>query len=156
MRIEFLGAAGTVTGSRTLLTANEQSVMVDCGLFQGLKALRLKNWDPFPVDPKNIKAVFLTHAHLDHSGYLPRLVKQGFRGPIFSSMPTADLCKILLFDSAKLMEEEARYANKRGFSKHKPALPLYDYDDVERALTLFEPVELSQPVEAFGFRGEFF
>ncbi len=156
MRIEFLGGVGTVTGSRTMLTTRAGRVLVDCGLFQGLKSLRLKNWDQFPVDPKTIQAIFLTHAHLDHSGYLPRIVKEGFRGPIYSSMPTADLCKILLFDSAKLMEEEARYANKRGYSKHTPALPLYESIDVDRTLTLFEPIQVGAPFEAFGLSAEFF
>jgi metallo-beta-lactamase family protein len=156
MQIEFLGASGTVTGSRTMLSWGAENALVDCGLFQGLKSLRLKNWEPFPVDVKSIKAIFLTHAHLDHSGYLPRFVKEGFRGPVFCSMPTADLCKILLFDSAKLMEEEARYANKRGFSKHTPALPLYDSDDVERALTSIEPVDIHQPLHFNGLRADFF
>jgi metallo-beta-lactamase family protein len=156
MRVEFLGGVGTVTGSRTMLTTRVGRVLVDCGLFQGLKSLRLKNWDQFPVNPKSIQAIFLTHAHLDHSGYLPRMVKEGFRGPIYCSMPTADLCKILLFDSAKLMEEEARYANKRGYSKHAPALPLYESTDVERTLTLFEPIQVDAPIEAFGMRADFF
>ena len=123
MELSFLGATGTVTGSKYLLRASGRGVMVDCGLFQGLKQLRLRNWAPLPIRTGDVDAVVLTHAHLDHTGYLPLLVKQGFSGPVHSSTGTAELCSILLPDSGHLQEEEARYANKRGFSKHKPALP---------------------------------
>lgn len=138
--LSFLGGTGTVTGSKYLLQSNAKSVMVDCGLFQGLKALRLRNWAPPPVAPKDVDAVVLTHAHLDHSGYLPRFIKQGFEGPVHASPGTCDLCAILLPDSGHLQEEEARYANKRGFSKHKPALPLYTEDDALESLKRFAPV----------------
>lgn len=140
MKLEFLGAAGTVTGSRYVLETNNGKVLIDCGMFQGAKSLRLKNWEPFPVKASEIQAVVLTHAHIDHSGYIPRLVKEGFRGRIYCTPPTASLCEILLLDSAKLMEEEARYANKKGFSKHKPALPLFTTEDAEQALEQFQPV----------------
>jgi metallo-beta-lactamase family protein len=135
----FLGGTGTVTGSKYLLRAGKASVLVDCGLFQGLKALRLRNWAPPPVAPKDIDAVVLTHAHLDHSGHLPRFIRQGFAGPVHASPGTRDLCAILLPDSGHLQEEEARYANKRGFSKHKPALPLYTEDDARASLKRFVP-----------------
>lgn len=137
MKLRFLGAAGTVTGSRYLLESKGKRILVDCGLFQGLKNLRLRNWAPFPVKPASISAVILTHAHLDHSGYLPALARDGFDGPIYCSKGTRELCKILLPDSARLQEQDAEYANRRGFSKHRPALPLYDSDDARRALRLF-------------------
>lgn len=134
MRITFLGAAGTVTGSRYLVEAAGRRVLVDCGLFQGLKQLRLRNREPFPVDPRKLDAVVLTHAHLDHTGYLPLLVRNGFRGPVWCTAPTADLCGILLPDSGHLQEEEAAFANAHGFSRHAPALPLYTRADAEQAL----------------------
>ncbi len=124
-RIRFLGATGTVTGSRHLVEYAGRRVLVDCGMFQGLKQLRLRNWAPFPVPASSIDAVVLTHAHIDHSGFLPRLVQQGFRGNIHATPGTADLLSILLPDSGRLQEEDARYANRHGFSKHSPALPLY-------------------------------
>lgn len=142
--LEFLGAAGTVTGSRFLIQSGRSQVLVDAGMFQGLKKYRLQNWDPFPVDPTGIDAVVLTHAHIDHSGYLPALVKQGFAGPVYCTKRTMELCKILLPDSAHLHEEEARYANERGFSKHKPARPLYTTADAAAALDLFEPVSFGE------------
>ena len=138
--LSFLGGTGTVTGSKYLLRSGTASVLVDCGLFQGLKTLRLRNWAPPPVAPKDVDAVVLTHAHLDHSGYLPRLMRQGFAGPVHASPGTRDLCAILLPDSGHLQEEEARYANKRSFSKHKPALPLYTEDDARESLKRFAPV----------------
>jgi metallo-beta-lactamase family protein len=125
MRLTFLGATGTVTGSRYLLEHAERRVLVDCGLFQGLKQLRLRNWEAPPFDPRTLDAVVLTHAHLDHSGYLPKIVELGFGGPIHATGATADLCGLVLPDSARLLEEEAAYANRHGFSKHRPALPLY-------------------------------
>lgn len=143
--LTFLGAAGTVTGSRHLLQLGGRRVLVDCGLFQGLKALRLKNWVEFPVDPKTIDAVVLTHAHLDHSGYLPKLVREGFRGPIFCSAASADLCELLLLDSAKIQESDAEFANRHGFSKHKPTLPLYGKRDALRALEQLAAVDFDTP-----------
>lgn len=144
MELTFLGGTGTVTGSKYLLKSGGATVLVDCGLFQGLKALRLRNWAPPPVSPKEVDAVVLTHAHLDHSGYLPRFIKQGFAGPVYASPGTRDLCAILLPDSGHLQEEEARYANKRSFSKHKPALPLYSEDDARDSLKRFSPVSFRQ------------
>ena len=147
MQISFLGAAGTVTGSKHLVTSGERRVLIDCGLFQGLKVLRLKNWARLPVDPSSIDAVVLTHAHIDHTGYLPLLVKQGFRGKVYCSEVTQSLCQLLLRDSAHLQEEEANYANKRGFSKHKPALPLYTKEDAEIALERLVAIPVGQEVE---------
>jgi len=120
--------------------------LVDCGLFQGLKQLRLKNWAQLPIKPRDIDAVVLTHAHIDHSGYLPLLVRNGFSGKIYCTDGTRDLCKILLPDSAHLQEEEAEYANRRGFSKHHPALPLYTKEDAFKALELLTPVPFNQEV----------
>lgn len=140
MRLAFLGAARTVTGSKYLVETGGTRILVDCGLFQGLKNLRLLNWAEPPVDPASVDAVVLTHAHLDHSGYLPLFVRNGFRGPIRCTPGTKDLCGILLRDSAHLQEEQARHANKHGYSKHKPALPLYTRQDAERALSQMEPV----------------
>jgi len=151
MHIRFLGATGTVTGSKYLLTQDRTRILVDCGLFQGYKQLRLRNWSAFPVHPAHIKAVVLTHAHLDHSGYLPLLVKNGFRGRVYCTEGTVDLCRIILPDSGHLLEEEARYANKHGFSRHHPAAPLYDRDDAERALKTFSPVRFGQPFPIGGF-----
>lgn len=140
-QITFLGAAKTVTGSRHLVEWNgNRRIMIDCGMFQGLKELRLKNWAPFPVEPSSIDAIVLTHAHIDHSGYLPRLVKQGFRGPIFASDATCDLVEILLRDSAHIQEEDARYARKYGFSKHKQPEPLYTLQDAENVFPLLQPI----------------
>ncbi|WP_292938513.1 MBL fold metallo-hydrolase [Noviherbaspirillum sp.] len=141
MQIQFLGATGTVTGSKYLVSAGPTKILVDCGLFQGFKQLRLRNWANLPVAPSAIDAVVLTHAHLDHSGYIPLLVKNGFRGKIYCSEATYELCRILLPDSGHLLEEEAGYANKHGFSKHHPALPLYTQDDAERCLKFFSPVK---------------
>jgi metallo-beta-lactamase family protein len=143
-RLDFLGGTGTVTGSRYLLTASGRRLLVDCGLFQGYKPLRLRNWERFPVDPASIEAVVLTHAHLDHSGYLPLLARNGFRGPVFCTEPTAALCRLLLEDSAHLLEEEAKYANRKGSSRHHPALPLYTLDDVQAALRLLRVVDAGE------------
>ena len=150
MELTFLGGTGTVTGSKYLVQAAGKSVLVDCGLFQGLKALRLRNWAPLPVRPQDIDAVVLTHAHLDHSGYLPRFIRQGFAGPVHSSPGTRDLCALLLPDSGHLQEEEARYANKRSFSKHKPALPLYSEDDARASLKRFSPVPYDEETVVVG------
>lgn len=136
----FLGAAGTVTGSRFLVELDERRVLVDAGLYQGLAELRRRNWDPMPVAPTTIRAVVLTHAHLDHCGYLPRLARDGFAGPVVCTRETAALAAIVLRDSAHLQEEDARYANEAGWSRHHPALPLYDTGDAERAIALFTPV----------------
>lgn len=133
-----LGGAGSVTGSKHLLQSGRRRILVDCGLFQGLKNLRELNWAPLPVDPASIDAVLLTHAHLDHVGYLPRLVRDGFRGPILASAATLDVAKLILRDSGHLQEKDADYANRKGYSKHRPALPLYTVDDVERVFPLFE------------------
>ncbi|HEY4798963.1 MAG TPA: MBL fold metallo-hydrolase, partial [Bacteroidia bacterium] len=153
--ISFLGGAGTVTGSKTLLEKNGQRILIDCGLFQGLKVLRLLNWQPFQIDPSSVHSVIITHAHLDHLGYLPLLVKDGFNGIIYATPPTCDLARVILTDSAKLQEEEAYYANKAGYSKHTPAKPLYTIHDAEIALQHFVPVEndtlVSLPPE-FSFR----
>ncbi|MFC1544860.1 MBL fold metallo-hydrolase RNA specificity domain-containing protein [Gemmatimonadota bacterium] len=138
-KITFLGATGTVTGSRFLLQTDRQNLLIDCGLFQGLKKLRQRNWEPFRFPPAQIDRVFLTHAHIDHTGYLPRLCRDGFHGKVHCTHATRDLCDILLRDSGHLQEEDARWANKKGFSKHIPALPLYGVEDAEAALDLFEP-----------------
>src|SRR3990167_1421978 len=140
MQVQFLGATQTVTGSKYYIHTAKLNILVDCGLFQGLKELGLKNWDVFPIDPKKLNYVFLTHAHIDHSGYIPLLVKNGFRGKIFCSEATRDLCSILLPDRGYLQEEEAHYANLKGYSKHKPALPLYTKEDAEISLQYFQTV----------------
>ena len=147
MQLTFLGATGTVTGSKYLLTSGSKRILVDCGLFQGLKQLRLRNWEPLTVDPQSIDAVVLTHAHIDHSGYLPLFVKNGFSGKVYCSRATRDLCKILLPDAGYLQEEEAKYANKRGFSKHAPALPLYTQADAERSLALLAPIAFEENID---------
>lgn len=139
MKLQFLGAADTVTGSKYLVSQGRQTILVDCGLFQGFKVLRQRNWASLPVDPRSIDAVVLTHAHLDHSGYLPLLVKNGFSGPIYCTEGTAALCRILLPDSGALQEEDAGRANRRGYTRHRPALPLYTRDDAEYALMQLRP-----------------
>ncbi len=144
LQVHFLGAAGTVTGSKYLIEVFEKKIMVDCGLFQGLKKLRKLNWSYLPIDITTIDAVLLTHAHLDHTGYLPRLVKSGFKGKIYGTAPTLDIAEIILRDSAKIQEEEAAQANEKGYAKHRPAKPLYDLRDVDRTLIRFEEVPLNQ------------
>jgi metallo-beta-lactamase family protein len=144
INIHFLGAAGTVTGSKYLLDTGERKILIDCGLFQGLKELRLKNWEYLPIQVSEIDAVLLTHGHMDHTGYMPLLVKQGFRGPIYGTYPTLDIAEIILNDSAKIQEQEAERANKEGYSKHHPALPLYNLKDVEKTLPYFKGVPPSQ------------
>lgn len=145
MKITFLGATKTVTGSKYLVTANSKKILVDCGLFQGYKDLRLKNWHKLPIDPAEIDAVILTHAHIDHSGYLPLLVKNGFKGQIYCTYGTKALCSILLPDSGYIHEEDAARANKYGYSKHHPALPLYTRLDAEYAMGQFHPLKFNQP-----------
>jgi metallo-beta-lactamase family protein len=151
MELTFLGATGTVTGSKYLLAYETDSgikrILIDCGLFQGLKQLRLKNWTKLPINPKDVDAVLLTHAHIDHTGYLPLFVKNGFSGKVYCTQATRDLCDILLPDSAHLQEEEADYANRRGFSKHNPALPLYTKEDADNALELLVAVDFEQNVD---------
>lgn len=146
LHLTFLGAAGTVTGSKYLVETDRHRILVDCGLFQGYKQLRERNWAPLPIAPDRIDAVLLTHAHLDHSGYLPALVRDGFDGPILSTHATFKLCQLLLPDSGHLMEADARFANRHGFSKHKPALPLYNEQDAERALRSFRSVRFGEGV----------
>lgn len=140
MKLTFLGATGTVTGSKYLLEDGSRKILIDCGLFQGLKELRLRNWEKLPVNPAAINAVVLTHAHLDHSGYLPLLVRSGFKGPVYCSAATFDLCGILLPDSGRLQESDAERANRYKYTKHKPALPLYTEDDAYATLERFRPV----------------
>lgn len=146
MKVTFLGAAGTVTGSKFLVETEQSRILVDCGLFQGLKPLRLRNWEPFPVAPDSLDAVILTHAHLDHSGYLPLLVREGFSGDILCTPPTAGLCEILLPDSGRIHEQDAAYANRKGFSKHRPAQPLYTEADALRVPVQFRTVEYDHGV----------
>lgn len=138
--MQFLGATGTVTGSKFLLYNSSAKFMVDCGLFQGLKELRLRNWAPLPIPAVELNSVILTHAHIDHSGFFPVFVKQGFRGRAYASAPTVELCKILLPDSGFLQEEDAAFATRKGFSKHLPALPLYTYSDAMAALPYLAPI----------------
>ncbi len=147
LRLSFLGAAGTVTGSRSLLQSGDDQVLVDCGMFQGLKNLRRRNWAPFPVKVQGISAILLTHAHLDHSGYLPRLARLGYSGPIYATEATADLARILLLDSAGIQEADAEFANKHHLSSHAPALPLYTVADAEQVLKQFRRVESDEWVE---------
>jgi metallo-beta-lactamase family protein len=144
IQIQFLGGAGTVTGSKYLVKAYGKSILADCGLFQGLKELRLMNWDSLPVNADSIDIVLLTHGHLDHTGYLPRLVKEGFSGAIWGTAPTLDIAKIILQDSARIQEEDAERANSKGFTKHHPAKPLYDTKDVEKTLPFFRPQQLNR------------
>jgi metallo-beta-lactamase family protein len=144
--ITFLGAARTVTGSKYLVEAGAARVLVDCGLFQGLKDLRERNWQPLPLDPSRLDAVVLTHAHVDHCGYLPRLVAAGFRGRVFCTAGTAQLCRIVLPDAGRLQEEDAADANRGGYSRHRPALPLFTEADAERALGHLQPVGYARTV----------
>ncbi len=145
--LTFIGAARTVTGSKHLLTTDNCKILIDCGLYQGLKALRLKNWDELPFDAASLDAVVLTHAHIDHTGFLPRLIVKGFKGKVYTTPATCDLASIMLPDSGRLQEEEAKYANKKGFSKHSPALPLYTELDAKRALSHLSPVPYDTPLK---------
>ncbi len=143
--VQFLGAAGTVTGSMHLVTADGRRILLDCGLFQGLKALRLRNWSERISDVESIDAVLLSHAHIDHSGYLPLLARRGFRGPIYCTAGTADLLRVVLPDAAHLQEEDAERANRRGYTKHRPALPLYTPADAQAALALMRECRYGEP-----------
>ena len=145
MQITFLGATGTVTGSKYLLEYRHKKILIDCGLFQGFKELRLRNREKLPIDPALIDAVILTHAHIDHSGYIPLLIKNGFKGKIYSSVATFDLCKILLPDSGYLHEEDARRANRYGYSRHSPALALYTREDALTSLKYFKTLDFGMP-----------
>lgn len=155
MKLKFLGGTGTVTGSKYLVEAGSTHVMVDCGLFQGLKQLRLRNWAPPPVAPISVGAIILTHAHIDHSGYLPLMVKNGFHGPVYCTEATYELCKILLPDAGRLQEEDAAHANRHRYSKHSPALPLYTENDALEALRLFKPMPFKELFEVKGLRVSF-
>lgn len=155
LEIKFLGAAGTVTGSKYLLSVNTSKILVDCGLFQGLKSLRLQNWEPLPFQASEIDAVILTHAHLDHSGFIPRLVKDGFKGKIFCTAATKEVARVILMDAGHLMEEEAEFLNRHKKSKHSPALALFTQKDAERAMSFFEPVNFNEDIlihPSFRFR----
>jgi metallo-beta-lactamase family protein len=145
--LTFLGATETVTGSKYLIETSDSRVLIDCGMFQGYKSLRLRNWQPFPVDPKEINYVVLTHAHLDHSGYLPALVKLGFKGQVIMTQGTFELCKILWADSAKIFEEDTERANRKGYTKHQPAETLFDISDVERALNKVRVVDFEKEIQ---------
>lgn len=154
--LRFLGATGTVTGSRFLVDAPGARLLVECGLFQGLKELRLRNWQEFPVPPASVDAVVVTHAHLDHTGYLPALARLGFRGTVFATADTVALSRIVLPDSGRVQEEDATYAARAGYSKHTPPLPLYTEADAERVLRQFHAVDFGRPVEvAAGVRATF-
>src|ERR687894_2526570 len=139
--LSFWGGVGTVTGSKYLVESQGSRVLVDCGLFQGLRELRERNWEDPPFEPGSLDAVVITHAHVDHTAYLPRLVRLGFKGPVYCSKGTADLLKLLLPDSARLQEEEADYRNRHQLTRHKPALPLYTEEDARAALKLLRPLE---------------
>lgn len=155
MKITFLGATNTVTGSKTLVEHEGKRILVDCGLYQGFKYLREKNRRAFPIEAKEIDAIILTHAHLDHCGYLPVLVRQGYRKPVYCTAASRRLAEVILLDSARLQEEDADYANREGFSKHHPALPLYTTEDVEQTLKLFRAVDYDKRVAVAGFNVTF-
>ncbi len=155
-KIKVLGAAGTVTGSRFLIEYADRSVLIDCGLFQGGRKMKARNWEPFPIRPERLDAIFLTHAHIDHTGYLPRLVSQGFDGPVYATEATCALLELLLPDSAYLQEQDAAYANRAGYSRHKPALPLYSAEDAEAALELLQPAASGRPHAFEGLEATWF
>lgn len=155
MQVGFYGAVGTVTGSKYLIESDGARVLVDCGLFQGLKQLRLRNWAKPPFEPASIDAVILSHAHLDHSGHLPALVRAGFSGPVYCTPPTRALCQILLPDSGRIQEEDAAYANRKKFSKHEPALPLYTEKDALLALESLRPVGFGEEIALGPLRARF-
>lgn len=145
--LRFLGATETVTGSKYLVESDGMKVLIDCGLFQGFKNLRLRNWEPFPVPPESIDVILITHAHLDHSGYVPAIVKSGFKGKILMTAGTFELCKILWADSAKIFEEDTERANRKGYTKHNPAKTLFSLEDVERALSRVQVVEFNKDIQ---------
>jgi metallo-beta-lactamase family protein len=147
VRVKFLGGAESVTGSRYLIEVGDFKFLFDCGLFQGLKELRLRNWDEFPIDPALIDCVVISHAHIDHTGYLPKLVKEGFTGPIYCTHPTADLIEILLLDSAKLQEEEARFAKRKGYSRHEDPKPLYTEEDAKSVFPLLKSYKYNEKIK---------
>ena len=147
MKLQFLGAVDTVTGSKYLLTVGEKKILIDCGLYQGVKNTRRRNWQPLPFDAKKLDAVLLTHAHLDHSGHIPVLIKAGYKGSIYCTQGTKALCSILLPDSGHLQEEDARFANKKAFSKHKPALPLYTEDEARAAIKYFSTINFNHSLD---------
>jgi metallo-beta-lactamase family protein len=151
-KLQFLGATGTVTGSKTLFHAGKLRVLVDCGLFQGYKQLRLRNWAPLPIAPADLSAIVLTHAHIDHSGYLPLIVRNGYAGKVYCSEGTRDLCRVMLPDAGRLQEEEAEYAARRGFSRHKPPKPLYTEKDAKRAVAALHPVEFGTDMDLDGVK----
>jgi metallo-beta-lactamase family protein len=146
-RLQFLGGSGTVTGSKFFVDTGKTRFLVDCGMFQGGKQLRLRNWAPLPISPPSIDHIFLTHAHVDHIGMLPLFVREGYKGPVWSTPATCELVEINLADAAHLQEEDARFANKKGFSKHKPALPLYTIEDAQRSFQYLRPLEYGKQVE---------
>src|SRR3989337_2330124 len=146
IRVRFLGASGTVTGSRFLLEIGGFKILFDCGLFQGLKEVRVRNWDQLPVNAASINAVIISHAHLDHTGYLPKLVKEGFSGPVYCTPPTADLIELMLLDAAKLQEEEAAYAFAKGYSKHTKPLPLYTSYDAQQVFPLLKKYPFEEKI----------
>jgi metallo-beta-lactamase family protein len=155
MKLTSFGGAAGVTGSKHLLEAGGKRVLVDCGMFQGEKSGRLRNWEPPPFDPRHVDAVFLTHGHLDHCGYLPRLVQAGFRGPIYATRAGREVARVILMDSARLQEEDAEQANREGWSKHHPALPLYDSADVEKTLHQFRSADYGRPVRLGSLEARF-
>lgn len=146
MKVTFLGGAGTVTGSKTLIESNGVRILVDCGQFQGIKPMRELNWEPLPILPSTIDFVLLTHGHLDHCGWLPRLVNQGFKGKIYCTSPTKDITKLILLDSAKIQEEEANRANEGKYSKHEIAVPLYNIDDAESVFPYFRIIKENETI----------
>lgn len=149
-QVQFIGATGTVTGSKYLIKYDRYRILIDCGLFQGIKNVRRRNWADLPFEASALDAVLLTHAHIDHSGYLPALMKRGYHGPVYSSPATRDLCKVLLPDAGFLQEEDAKYANRKKFSRHDPAEPLYTEEDARKVLKQFHPVDVKQVFELPG------
>jgi metallo-beta-lactamase family protein len=144
IQLSFHGAAGTVTGSKYLLTINNRKILIDCGMFQGARELRLRNWQPLPFDPGGVEAVILTHSHIDHIGYLPKMVREGFNGVVFSTPPSEEICRLALLDTAHLQEEDAEFRNKKKLTRHEKALPLFTAEDVESAMRLFEKIDYDE------------